>query len=169
VGAAWQSKVLHNVATLSTSPLGHVAYWPRLNMWTTWINHVADVSATWPKPTWPIFSHVATCGHVDLDHIATVRHVARIHVATCGHVDSYHVATCSHVDSCHMATCSHVDLGHVSNCGDVVQIHVATCATWQKLTKILFFLEILNDKISSIRIGPVYARSGDSRPASCAS
>jgi hypothetical protein len=75
-----------NVTTLSTSPLGHVAYWPRLN---TWINRQQrGMNPRSPVATW-IQIHVADCGHVDLDHIATVEHVAHDHVARFGHVAKF--------------------------------------------------------------------------------
>jgi hypothetical protein len=70
---------------LSTSPLGHVAYLPHRDTWMTWINHVANVSATWQELTWHSgnvdshprgLRHVADCGHVDLYHVAIVSHAA---------------------------------------------------------------------------------------------
>jgi hypothetical protein len=70
-----------NVATLSTLPLGQVAYWPRRDTWTTWINHVADVSAMWPKPTWH-------SGHLPESHLAIW---PRSQLAT----SLNHLATCS--------------------------------------------------------------------------
>jgi hypothetical protein len=85
VGTTWQIWVLRNVH-FATLPLGQVAYWPRRDTWATWINHVANVSATWRESTWPSRNvdshprgHSRPCGPRARGHfhVVNISHMAK--------------------------------------------------------------------------------------------
>jgi hypothetical protein len=74
-----------DVAKLSKSPLGQMAYWPRRDTLATWITHVANVSATWRESLWPScdVDYRPCCNNwpCGSDHITTVGNVTHNHVA----------------------------------------------------------------------------------------
>jgi hypothetical protein len=91
VGMTWQIWVLRNVH-FATLPLGQVAYWPRRD---TWINHVANVSATWRESTWPsrnVDSHPR--GHSRPHGFEPPRHSRPCGPRARGH---FHVVNISHM------------------------------------------------------------------------
>jgi hypothetical protein len=82
---------IHNVATLSTSPRGHVA--PRVQtMWPTRQPRGPNPRGTLATVGNVVCNDVANCGHVYNATWLTVGHMSENHVADCGHVDHNHVS-----------------------------------------------------------------------------
>jgi hypothetical protein len=134
---------IHNVATLSTSPRGHVA--PRVQtMWPT-----RQPRGPNPRGT------LATVGNVVCNDVANCGHVYKATWLTVGHMSENHVADCGHVDH---NPCGHSRprvQDHVANWfSDMWQTYPVSSATWQNA---IFFprKKIKNHNIQTLNPKPL--------------